>query len=81
MARAIIRLSLDSSTGASPRTKGRLDAALVRDRGFRNTGTGTWEATGDYRNLLAALDELSRVLRMTDSAPIDHLWIYIDEPA
>jgi hypothetical protein len=80
MARAIVRLSLETGTGAAPRTKGRLNAALVRDGVFRNTGTGTWEATGDYVTLLGALDDLSRVLRLTDSAPIDHLWIYIDEP-
>jgi hypothetical protein len=80
MARAIIRHSLNTSTGAGPRTRNRLDNALVRDRGFRNIGTGSWEGSGSVASMLDVLDELSRVLRKPDSAPIDHLWIYIDQP-
>ncbi len=82
MATATVRLSLDTSMhGVAPRTRNRIDNALVRDRGWRNAGTGTWKKTGGARNLLQALDVLSEELRKGDAADLDHLWVYIEEEA
>lgn len=81
MARAIIRLSVQYRSGLGSRTNGRVKTALRR-HGFRSLGrTGTWECPdGTMDTLLGSVEELSQILRETDAAPIDHLWVYIDQP-
>jgi len=80
MARAIIRLSLESSEG-SVRTRNRINDALVRDRGFQSIGTGTYERLGVRRALIMeALHAVLEALERPDAAAYDHLWVYLDNP-
>jgi len=81
MARAIIRMSLESGGESVPRTRNRVNHALVRDRGFRLIGTGSYERRGvRRRQLMEALRAVLTELEQPDAAPFDHLWIYLDNP-
>ena len=83
MARAIIRLSLESGD-ASIRTRNRVRNVLS-DRGFSvgrpGAGTGSYEREGaDVGDLVEALREMLEILDLPDAADVDHLWVYLGEP-
>ena len=84
MSRAVIRLSLEGSSydgeSAGPRTRGRIRSMLERS-GFTLIGTGSYECrNAQQEQLLTAIRSMLDDLGESDAAPVDHLWIYLDNP-
>lgn len=79
MSRAVLTLSLESnSDGAGPRTSGRAKT-ILRQAGFHQAGTSTWECAEPKATVvMRALERLSKLVRETDAARVDHLWFVMD---
>jgi hypothetical protein len=82
--RAIVRLSLNKDTNSALRNP---IAEILKDAGFENTKTGTWELESTSRkSILAAIRKATRLIEDPSRAQganpavvLDHLWIYIDK--
>jgi len=85
MARAIVRFSMNGDTTSAVR-----NAAVerLRNAGFANTATGTWEVQGAALVPVAtAVQEALEILQnpavhvpnAVPGAALDHIWVYIDQ--
>jgi hypothetical protein len=81
VARAIVRYS---ATGGNPGDNMRNHfRKSLRASGFVSTkpGTACWELNGDLGAIANALTGIASEIGVSAAGTLDHVWIYIDNPA
>jgi hypothetical protein len=72
---ASLRFSLDKDTGSKTRNK---VVPILKNAGFQNTKTGTWEASSNQKNILTQ-SILLTLTEIENNDKLDHVWIYIEK--
>lgn len=80
--RAILRFSLDGDTGSAYRNP---IAQRLKDLGFDNIGTGSWNCdhldAADLESFANIVHDIMAVGTKTDGkTQLDHVWSYVDIP-